>query len=159
MTPTRRQFGATAGALTLGSAGCLTGEPGTGFGENNDSDTQTTTDDTDDTGEERNTTQQLVDSLDERGLTVQSTTTTEDAIQLTVQTTGDSDSDIQIAASAFATLVNSEPTVDRDLRVRVEDRGLGEGRFRIEAAWARQFLDEEISDNEYLTRIADTRRE
>ena len=156
MTPTRRQFGATAAVLTVGLAGCLTGEPGTGFGES-DTGEETASDNTADEGDA--TTQQLVDDLDERGLTVQSTTTTEDAIRLTVQTTGDSDTDIQIAAGGFATLLNSEPTVERELRVRVEDRGLGEGRFRIEAAWARGFLNDELSDSEYLTLIADTRRE
>ena len=155
MTPTRRQFTATAGMLMGGLAGCLTGEPGTGFsgGET----TEATTSDTEDERDE--TTQLLVDNLDERGLTVRSTTTTADAMRLTVQTTGDSDTNIEIAAGAFATLLNSEPTVDRDLRVRVEDRGLSEGRFRIEAAWAREFLDDELSDSEYLTLIADTQRE
>jgi len=154
MTPTRRQFGATV--LTVSVAGCLTGEPGTGFDEG-DTTEASTADDTEDEPDE--TTQQVVEDLDERGLAVQSTTTTEHAIQLTVQTTGDNHSDIEIAAGAFATLRNSEPTGDRDLRVRVEDRGLGEGRFRIEAAWARGFLDDELSDSEYRTLIADTRRE
>ena len=156
MTPTRRQFGVTAAVLTVGLAGCLTGEPESGFG-GDDTDEETASDDTEDEGDA--TTQQLVDDLDERGLTVRSTTTTADAVRLTVQTTGDSDTDIQIAAGAFATLLNSEPTVDRELRVRVEDRGLSEGRFRIEAAWAREFLNDELSDSEYLTLIADTRRE
>ena len=155
MTPTRRQFGATAGMLMGGLAGCLTGEPGTGFDEGDT--TEAATSDTEDERDE--TTQGLVDNLDERGLTVRSTTTTADAIRLTVQTTGDSDTNIEIAAGAFATLLNSEPTVDRELRVRVEDRGLSEGRFRIEAAWARGFLDDELSDNEYLALIADTQRE
>ncbi|MFC7042745.1 hypothetical protein [Halonotius sp. GCM10025705] len=157
MTPTRRQFGATTVGVTVGMAGCLTGEPGTGFGGDDGTDDSDTDDDSD--NELSATTQQLVDNLDERGLTVQSTTTTDEAIQLTVQTTGDTDSDIQIAASAFATLLNSEPAVDRDLRVRVEDRGLDQGRFRIEAAWARQFLSDDLSDNEYLAVIADTWRE
>ncbi|TQQ79549.1 hypothetical protein [Halonotius roseus] len=156
MTPTRRQFGATAAVLTVGLAGCLTGEPGTGFDEG-DVDEEPTSDDT--AGERDETTQQLVNNLDERGLTVRSTTTTQDAIRLTVQTTGDSDTNIQIAAGAFATLLNSEPTVERELRVRVEDRGLSEERFWIEAAWAREFLNDELSDSEYLTLIADTRRE
>jgi len=40
--------------------------------------------------------------------------------------------------------------------VRVEDRGLDQGRFRIEAAWARQFLSDERSDTEYLALIDDT---
>ena len=155
MTPTRRQFGATTVGVTVGMAGCLTGEPGTGFGGDGGSD-----DSDDDSDTERSAaTQQLVDSLDERGLAVQSATTTDAAIKLTVQTTGDSDRDIEIAASAFATLLNSEPAVDRDLRVRVEDRGLDQGRFRIEAAWARQFLSDERSDSEYLAVIANTRRE
>ena len=155
MTPTRRQFGATTVGVTVGMAGCLTGEPGTGFGGDDGTD-----DSDDDSDTERSaTTQQLVDSLDERGLAVQSATTTDAAIKLTVQTTGDSDRDIEIAASAFATLLNSEPAVDRELRVRVEDRGLDQGRFRIEAAWARQFLSDERSDSEYLAVIGDTRRE
>ena len=155
MTPTRRQFGATTVGVTVGMAGCLTGEPGTGFGGDDGTD-----DSDDDSDTERSaTTQQLVDSLDERGLAVQSATTTDAAIKLTVQTTGDSDRDIEIAASAFATLLNSEPAVDRELRVRVEDRGLDQGRFRIEAAWARQFLSDDRSDTEYLAVIADTWRE
>ena len=156
MTPTRRQFGATTVGVTVGMAGCLTGEPGTGFGGDDGSDDSD--DDDSDTGRSA-ATQQLVDSLDERGLAVQSATTTDAAIKLTVQTTGDSDRDIEIAASAFATLLNSEPAVDRDLRVRVEDRGLDQGRFRIEAAWARQFLSDERSDSEYLAVIANTRSE
>lgn len=156
MIPTRRQFGVTTVVMTASVAGCLTGEPGTGFGGDDESGEETS-DDTED--ELAATAQQLVDNLDERGLTVRSTTTTDDAIRLTVQTTGDSDRDIEIAASAFATLLNSEPTVDRDLRVRVEDRGLGEGRFRIEAAWARQFLNDDLSDNEYLSLIDNTWRE
>jgi len=157
MTPTRRQFGATTVGVTVGMAGCLTGEPETGFDSDNETDASDTSDDTD--TERSAATQQLVDSLDERGLAVQSATTTDVAIKLTVQTTGDSDRDIEIAASAFATLLNSDPTVDRDLQVRVEDRGLSEGRFRIEAAWARQFLSDDRSDSEYLAVIADTWRE
>ena len=157
MTPTRRQFGATTVGVTVGMAGCLTGEPGTGFSGDDGSDDSDAADDND-TGRSA-ATQQLVDSLDERGLAVQSATTSDAAIKLTVQTTGDSDRDIEIAASAFATLLNSEPAVDRDLRVRVEDRGLDQGRFRIEAAWARQFLSDERSDGEYLAVIANTRRE
>jgi len=156
MTPTRRQFGVTTVGVAVGVAGCLTGEPGTGFDGSDTTETATS----DDTGDELNEpTQQLINNLDERGLTVRSTTTTEDAIRLTVQTTGSDSEDIEIAASGFATLLNSEPTVDRDLRVRVEDRGLSEGRFRIEAAWAQEFLTDEISDKEYLTLIADTQRE
>ena len=156
MTPTRRQFGVTTVGVAVGVAGCLTGEPGTGFDGSDTTETATS----DDTGDELDEpTQQLVNNLDERGLTVRSTTTTEDAIRLTVQTTGSDSEDIEIAASGFATLLNSEPTVDRDLRVRVEDRGLSEGRFRIEAAWARQFVDSKIDDKEYLSRIANTRRE
>ena len=155
MTPTRRQFGATTVGITVGMAGCLTGEPGTGFGGDGGSDDSDADSDT----ERSAATQQLVDSLDERGLAIQSATTTDAVIKVTVQTTGDSDRDIEIAASAFATLLNSEPAVDRDLRVRVEDRGLDQGRFRIEAAWARQFLSDERSDGEYLAVIANTRRE
>jgi len=84
MTPTRRQFGATV--LTVGVAGCLTGEPGTGFDEG-DTTEASTADDTEDEPDE--TTQQVVEDLDERGLAVQSTTTTEHAIRLTVQTTSE----------------------------------------------------------------------
>lgn len=160
MTLTRRQFGATTVGMAVGGAGCLTGEPGGGFGSD-----ETGAESTDDTGENGNAdtedlsaaTQQLADSLSERGLAVQSTTITDDAIRLTVQTTGDIEEDIQVAASGFATLLNSEPTIDHTLRVRVEDRGLSEGRFRIEAAWARQFVDGEINDREYLSLIANTR--
>ena len=157
MTPTRRQFGATTVGATVGMAGCLTGEPGTGFGADDEGEDAETDDDSE--TDLSATTQQLVDNLDERGLPVQSTTTTDDAIQLTVQTTGDSDSDMQIAASAFATQLNSDPAVDCDLRVRVEDRGLDQGRFRIEAAWGRQFLNDDLSDTEYLALIDNTWRE
>lgn len=154
MTRSRRQVGLTAAAVLVGTAGCLTGEPGTGFDENDTADASANTTD----NELSPSTKQLVDDLTQRGLTVRAATATDDAIRLTVQTTGNTDEDIELAASGFATLLNSDAAIDRDLRVRVEDRGLDQGRFRIEAAWARQFLSDEISDSEYLTLIADTYR-
>lgn len=161
MMPTRRQFGAAATGVTGVIAGCLTGEPGTGFGRNT-TENEVANDNAEGeaTGDQLGSAiRQLAETLDERGLPTQSTTTTDNAFRLRVQTTGDHDDDVEIAASAFATLLNSRPTVTRDLRVRVEDRGLSEGRFRIRVAWARQLLNDELSDSEYLSLIANTWRE
>lgn len=96
----------------------------------------------------------LRQGFEERGLEVLEIAAEEDTIVVTIQTSGDVDEDIRQAASAYATAAER---LDRDLRVRVEDRGLVEATFEIEREWATRFVDERLSDAEYLERIEETR--
>lgn len=96
----------------------------------------------------------LRQGFEERGLEVLDVAPADDAIVVTIQTSGDIDDDMRQAASAYATAVER---LDRDLRVRVEDRGLVEATFEIKREWAKRFVDERLSDEEYLDRIEGTR--
>jgi hypothetical protein len=135
----------TASAAVLWSAGCLGGRGG-GFA------------DTPETGDETPAVEDAVlglrDTLEGRGIEVLSVAAEESRIELTMQTSGDLDDDIRRTAGAYATAAT---TLDRDLSVRVEDRGLSEARFEIRHEWARQFADDRLGDREYIDRINDTR--
>jgi hypothetical protein len=130
-----------------GLAGCLGGDAGGGFGgeESEQSD--------DGEGSGRSAAQEsFVDRLDEE-LAVRSTTVESDALVVTVQTTGTAEEDRHLAAEVY---VNFAAQLDRDLRVKVEDRELRKATFSIRKQWAEQFASGEIDAPEYLDRIDDT---
>ena len=143
------------GILVLGGglSGCL-GDEGGGFGSNDDSpeetdeaDDDTTTDGDDDT------TAELREGFEEAGINVLEIEIENETIYLEAQTSGNVDTDIRDIAGAYASL---SETVEKDLSVRIEDRGLTEETFEIELEWARAFLNDELSDEEYLEKINET---
>lgn len=134
------------GAVSV--AGCL-GDDG-GFGAENESGGEEEPDDGDPAGMEH-----VTESFGSRGFDVLDATQDADTIVLEIQTTGDADEDVRVAAGAYATVARQ---IERDLLVHVEDRGLRQETFEIELEWARLFLDERISDQEYIERIEGTRR-
>lgn len=129
-------------------AGCL----GNGGGFGADDESTGSDDESEDDGQVGAET--LTESLESRNLDVLVATQDDETIVVEIQTTGDVDEDVRITAGAYATVSRD---LERDLRVTVEDRGLREETFEIELEWAREFLDERITDQEYLDRIEDTR--
>lgn len=78
--------------------------------------------------------------------------TANDEFSLDAQTEGDLDEDINRIASAYS---SAAPELDRDLVVRIEDRGITEARFEIEHETALEHHNGEISDQDYLGQIHD----
>lgn len=130
-------------------SGCL-GDGG-GFG----SDDESTGSDNESEVDAQEGAELLTKSFESRDLDVLEATQDDEMIVVEIQTTGEVDEDVRIAAGAYATVSRD---LDRNLRVTVEDRGLREETFEIELQWARSFLDERITDREYLDRIEGTRR-
>ncbi len=135
--------------LVMG-AGCL-GDGGGGFDR--------TGDDHDDTVENDNygglphELEALRDQFEQRGLQVIDVDHAE-KIVLKVQTSGDINEDIREASGAYASVVGQ---LEQDLHVRIEDRGLHQESFEIRRDWAVAFIEGRIEDEEYITRINDTR--
>jgi hypothetical protein len=131
-----------------GLAGCVGDEEDGGFDGNEEA--QTNEDETEDALSDVQ--QSFRDQLN-KDLTVQSTSLTADEIVVKAQTSGDIDEDIRLASQAY---VNSYTQLDRDLRVRIEDRGLTEATFVIKRRWADARASKQIDDREYLSRINNT---
>lgn len=144
----RRALIATAG-MAVG-AGCL-GNGGGGFDSNGDGEAA----DASEHGVQPNGIEMIRDQFEDRGIQVNDARLNE-VIVLEVQTTGDIDEDVREAAGAYATVAGN---LDEDLRVRVEDRGLHQETFEVERDWARDFAEGRINDEEYMSRITETRTE
>lgn len=98
--------------------------------------------------------QTLRSELEARDLTVNNVELDPDRIVVELQTSGDIDEDIRITAGAFATVARD---IEDDIHVRVFDRGLTQESFRIENEWAIAFTDQQMSDEEYIDQIDETR--
>ncbi|ESS07938.1 MAG: hypothetical protein A07HN63_02444, partial [uncultured archaeon A07HN63] len=121
-----------------GVAGCAGGEEDGGFDGNEEA--QTDEDKKETTLSE--TQQSFRDQLDE-DLTVRSTSLSTDEIVIKAQTSGDIAEDMRLAAQVY---VNFYTQLDRDLRVRIEDRGLTEATFVIKRRWAKARASKQIDD-------------
>lgn len=152
----RRSFLRVTPVVALSAAGCLGGDSGSGFsaGGSNGGDEDDEEGDNAGNGVIGDDVETLRERFESQGLDVRDAETDAETIVFQIQTSGDVDEDIRRAASAYATEIGN---LDRDLRVRVEDRGLHQETFEIEAEWAQQFVDGRIGDNEYLDRINETR--
>lgn len=149
----RRNVVTAIASGVAGLAGCLGGDAGGGFG-GEEEETETADEEAEEFPDLSEAQRSFVTRLDEE-LDVTAARTASDAFVVEVQTTGDSDEDIRLAAEAY---VNFVEQLAVDLRVHIEDRGLRQATFMVEAAWAEQFKTGEIDANEYLDRIAATRR-
>ncbi|MGM0605472.1 MAG: hypothetical protein ACQETB_07340 [Halobacteriota archaeon] len=97
---------------------------------------------------------ELRDGIEAHGLAVKSADVRPETIEMVVQTSGDAEADIASIAGAYATMA---PHLERDLLVRLDDRGLTVETFEIEREWALAFVEGEQSDGEYLSMIDETR--
>ena len=150
----RRTLLSTLSLGTLGLAGCLGDDSGGVGADTDDSSTDTATPET--PYPDLSTAQrEFLTTLDEE-LAVASASATDDTLVVTVQTTGQRAEDRQLAAEVYANFIGR---LETDLRVRVEDRGLGESTFVIRADWAEGYVNDEIDANAYLDRIDDTTSE
>ena len=133
-------------------SGCM-GDGGGGFVGDDDDDTADDADDGDADREDGADT--LRSEFEARDLTVNDVTLEDGRIVVDLQTTGDIDEDIRLAAGAFATVAAD---VGEDVHVRIEDRGLSQDSFTIEYEWGIDFADQQLSDEEYLDLINETRQ-
>lgn len=144
-----------AGAAIVLLGGCLGEEMSGGFSpEESDDETEGGGADENEGGLLSDEIEALQEQFDEQGLNVLDVDVTDAFIVFDVQTTGDIDEDVRVASGAYATL---SAELERDLRVRIEDRGLHQETFEIELEWARQFVEGRLSDEEYLEQIEETR--
>ena len=143
----------SAAIVSLSLAGCLGEEVSGGFSPDEDGETE---DDSEDDGaaELSPEAETVVDQFESRDVEVTAAEEGDEEIVVTIQTSGSIDDDMAAAAGAYATVVES---VDRDLRVRVEDRGMFSGSFRIEQEWAANFANDRLSDSEFIEKIDETR--
>lgn len=151
----RRRFvgSAVSGAIAL-TAGCLGEEVSGGFSPDEDGSDESQDGDDDGAAELSEGAAAVRDSFESRDVDVQAVSEDDEAIVVEIQTTGSISEDIQTAAGAYATVVDS---VDRDLRVRIEDRGMAQESFLIEREWAEQFVNDRMGDQEFVDRINETR--
>ena len=148
----RRSLLVTIGVLST-TAGCM-GDGGGGFiGDNgDDEDDSADADGGDD--ERQDSADTFRAELESRDLTVNDIELDTDRIVVEIQTSGNIDEDIRVTAGAFATVAND---VGEDIHVRIDDRGLIQESFTIELEWAMDFVDQQLSDEEYMDLIDATR--
>ena len=143
--------------IAIGAMGTLSGCLGdSGGGFIGDDDTDTDDDGEANVGDEdrEDGAQTLRSELEARDLTVNDVELDTDRIVVELQTSGDIDEDIRVTAGAFATVAGD---VGEDIHVRVEDRGLTQESFTIENEWALEFADQQLSDEEFMDLIDETR--
>jgi hypothetical protein len=141
----RRSMLSAVPLALAGAAGCLGGSDG-GFADTPENGGATSTVDDVLAG--------LQENLEQRSVDVLSVAGEDGQIALAMQTSGNLAEDIRRVAGGYATVVAA---LERDLVVRVEDRGLLEETFEIRQDWATQFANDRLGDRDYLDRINGTR--
>ncbi len=142
---------ASAAIVSLSLAGCLGEEVSGGFSSGDEDEDESEDDDAAELSSEAET---VVDQFESRDVEITAAEEDDEEIVVTIQTSGSIDDDMVTAASVYATVVES---VDRDLRVRVEDRGMFEESFRIEHEWAEKYVNDRLSDSEFIEKINESR--
>lgn len=135
-------------------AGCL----GDDNGDDEDDGDDDADDGDDDDGEDVDQNEQLAESMIEsieEDLTVEDWTLDDDQISIEFVTTGDTTDDVLAIASPYAGAVDGEFDVPL-IGTALNDDGDTEYDLEIEVEWAQEFLDEDISDDEYINRIRGT---